>query len=142
MVVAGRPARVRPALLPLCRVNHVVGIEPERIIAGGPRQRRVAGRGEVINPDEIKHPCAELFSDLPRAIFRPRVNHHDLVEQAANGAQAGRKVLLFIPYDHRETHGGRRPLGTNSCLDTGPQGHALTANPATPTSGRTSQSSL
>ncbi len=71
--------------LPLWRVNQVVGIEPERIITLGSRQRRLAGRGEVIDPDEIKHPCPELFSDFPRAVFRSCVNHQDLIEQTGHG---------------------------------------------------------
>ena len=72
----------RLQLLPLRRVNHVIGIEPERIIPGRPRQRRVPGRGEVIDPDEIKHPRPKLPGNLPRPIGRAGVNHHDLVEQA------------------------------------------------------------
>ncbi len=56
-----------PQLFPLRRVNHVIGIEPERIVTRGPRQRRVAGRGEVVDPDEIKHPGPELAGNLPRA---------------------------------------------------------------------------
>ncbi len=58
-----------PQLLPLRRVNDIIGIEPERIVTGGPRQRRVAGRGEVIDPDEIKHPSPELAGNLPRTVL-------------------------------------------------------------------------
>ncbi len=36
---------------PLRLVHHVIGVEPERIIAGGPRQSRVAGRGLMIRTD-------------------------------------------------------------------------------------------
>ena len=57
---AWQPVQQLPQLLPLRRVNDIIGIEPERIVAGGPRQRRVAGRGEVIDPDEIEHPSPEL----------------------------------------------------------------------------------
>ena len=36
-----------------------------------PAQHRVAGRGEVVHPDKVKHPCPELVTDLPGAVFRP-----------------------------------------------------------------------
>ena len=45
-----------PQLLPLRRVDHVIGVEPEGIITRGSRECRVAGCGEIIDPDEIKHP--------------------------------------------------------------------------------------
>ena len=61
-----RPATLQ--LLPLRRVDHVIGINSERIISRGPRQRRVPGRGEIIDPDEIKHPRAKLPGNLPRPI--------------------------------------------------------------------------
>ncbi len=39
-------------LFSLGQIKHIIGVEPEGIIALCPRQRRVAGRGEVINPDK------------------------------------------------------------------------------------------
>ena len=84
-----------PQLLPFRRVNDIIGIEPERIVAGGPRQRRVAGCGEVVDPDEIKHPRPELTGDLPRAVLRSRINDHDLIEQARHGRKAFGNVILF-----------------------------------------------
>ena len=59
---SSRPQSVeqRPQFLPLGRIDHVVGIEPEGIIAGRPGQGRVPGRGEVVDPDEVEHPGAEL----------------------------------------------------------------------------------
>jgi len=75
----------RLELYPLWRVKHIIGIEPERIIPLRPRERRVAGRREVIDPHEIEYPGTELAGDLPRAVLRSRIEHHDLVEQAGHG---------------------------------------------------------
>ncbi len=55
-VLAAVNCPTTPATSPAPAVEHVIGVEPECIIAGGPRQRRVAGRGEVIDPDEVEHP--------------------------------------------------------------------------------------
>ena len=69
----------------LGRIEHIIGIQPERIVPLCPRERRVAGRGEVTDPDEIEHPGPELAGDLPRAVGAARIDDHDLVEQVGRG---------------------------------------------------------
>src|SRR5258708_95135 len=49
---------------PLLRFDPIICVEPEDVVTRGPRQRRVTGCGEVINPDEIEHPRAEGPGDL------------------------------------------------------------------------------
>jgi len=65
----------------LGRVDQIIGIEPERVIPGSPRQSGISRRREIVDPYEIKHPRPELAGDLPRAVFRPGIHDHDLVEQ-------------------------------------------------------------
>ncbi len=65
--------------------QHIIGVEPEGIIALCPRECRVAGRGEVIDPHEIEHAGSELAGDLSRAVGAARVDDYDLVKQAGHG---------------------------------------------------------
>jgi hypothetical protein len=45
---------------PLHRLNHIIGIDPDRMITSRMRERLVARRREVVDPLEIKHPRPEL----------------------------------------------------------------------------------
>src|SRR5436190_782257 len=58
----------RLELRPLGRVDHVIGVEPIGVLADGPGQRGVAGRSEVVDPDEVEDPGAELPGDLDRPV--------------------------------------------------------------------------
>jgi len=91
--------------IPLWRVQHIIAIEPERIVAGGACQRRVAGHGEVIDPHEIEHRGPELAGDLPRVVGAPRIDEHDLVKESSHGGKAIRQVFLLVSYDQGEAHG-------------------------------------
>jgi hypothetical protein len=84
LITAPYPIKQRLQLLPLVRINDIIGIQPERIIPGRPRERSVAGRGEVINPHEVKHPRPELAGNLHGPIGRARIDHHDLIEKPAD----------------------------------------------------------
>jgi len=84
------------------RLDAIVSVEPEGVIARGAGQRRVAGGGEVINPDEVEHARPERACDLDRAVGRAGVDDHDLIEEAARRFQAGGKVGLLVAYDHGE----------------------------------------
>ncbi len=50
-LLGSQPVEKREELLPLRRIDLVVGIESERVIAGGVRQRFISRRGEVIDPE-------------------------------------------------------------------------------------------
>jgi hypothetical protein len=103
----GRLARTealqeRDQLLPLGWLDDVVGVEPEGVIAGGPRQGRIAGRGEVVHPDEVEHPRPERAGDLGRPIDAAGVHDDDLIEDVAHRFEAPWKVLLLVFHDHRQ----------------------------------------
>jgi len=85
-------------------VSFIIGVEPEGMVALCPRQRRVAGRCEVIDPDKIEHPRPELAGDLTRAVLRPRINDHDLIKQAGDRRETGRQFLLLIPDNHCQAY--------------------------------------
>jgi hypothetical protein len=67
-------------LVPLNRLNHIIGIEPKRIIAGRMRKRLVSRCREVVDPFEVKHPCPELAGDLLGPVRAARIEDHDLIE--------------------------------------------------------------
>ena len=98
-------------LPPLLRLDHIIGIEPEGIIAGRVRERRVAGGGEVVDPGEIEDLRPELPGDLARAIDAAGIDDDDLIEDPAHRLQAVRQVLLLVADDHRQADPGLpRPL--------------------------------
>ena len=93
-------------LLSLGRLDDVIGIEPKRIIAGGPRQCRIAGRGEVVDPDKIKHTCPERPGDLDRAVGAAGIDDDDLIEQPAHRFETGGKVFFLVPNNHGQADSG------------------------------------
>src|SRR5262249_2084444 len=117
-------------------IDALVGIQPEGVIAGGPLERGVAGRGEVVDPDEIEDTGAERSRDLDRPVARSRVHDDRLIEEAPGRLQAMRQVGLLIPDDHRQRDparapGGGRDRGSPSARMSG---HG-TSSPWTPASG-------
>ncbi len=88
-----------PELLPLGRVDHVVGIEPEGVNAGGVGERLIPRRGEVVDPGELEHVGSELLGDLDRPIARPGIDDDALIEDPADRFQALRQVLLLVFQD-------------------------------------------
>ena len=66
------------------RLDQVVGIEPEGIIASGAGERCISGGGEVVDPDEIKHPRPERPGDFNGAIRAAGIEDDDLVKQPAS----------------------------------------------------------
>ncbi len=77
------------------RLDHVVGIEPEGVLARGLLQRGVAGRGEVIDPGEFADLRPERLGDAPGAVGRPGVHDDDLIEDPPHRLEAMRQVLLL-----------------------------------------------
>ena len=51
---ASETRQQRPQLLSLVRLDHVIGVEPEGIIAGRVRERLVTRRGEAVDPRELE----------------------------------------------------------------------------------------
>ena len=111
---AAQTRQQRLELLAFGRLDHVVGIEPEGIIAGGVRQGRVPGRGEVVDPDEIEHPRPERAGDFDGAVLAAGIDDDDLIEEPAHRSETMRKVLLLVPDDHGERDASpvRRGSGT------------------------------
>ena len=108
LVARPRPSSSASQLGPLGRLDHVVGVEPEGVVAGGAGQRRVAGGGEVVDPGEVEDPRPERAGDLHGAVGRAGVDDDDLVEEPGGRAQAGRQVRLLVADDHRQADPGRR----------------------------------
>ena len=54
----------------------------------------MARGGEVVDPDEIKHPRAERAGDVNRAILTASVQDNDLIEQTAHRLEGPRKVFF------------------------------------------------
>ena len=111
-----QPVEQRLQFRPLGRLDHVVGIEPEREIAGGPRQRGIARRGEVVDPDEVEHPGAELAGDLDRPVDAARIDDDDLIEDPPHRSrQCGRLFSSSLTIMVRVTLGLRRSRSEDSC---------------------------
>ena len=89
-------------LRPLVRIDHIVGVEPEDIIAGGVGKRLVPRRREVVDPGEREHAGLEGAGDLDRLIVRSGIDDHDFIEDPAYRFQALRQVILLVSYDHRQ----------------------------------------
>jgi hypothetical protein len=66
------------------RINHIIGVNAERIVTGPQRPCGLACRGEIVNPHEIKHPRPELARNLLGPIGRARIDGHNLIKQAAD----------------------------------------------------------
>jgi hypothetical protein len=125
LVALQQTAKKRLEPFPLGLVNHVVGIQPEGIIALGTSQGRVAGRGEVVHPGEVEYPRAKFPSDFRRAIGRPGINDHDLVEQAFDRGEASWQIGFLITHDHRQADLG--PPGTDRGTSPGRRDHFRSA---------------
>ena len=106
----------RSELLPLGRVDHVVGIQPEGIIAGGVFQGRVAGGGEIIDPDEVEHPRPEFARDLLGPVGAAGIDHDDLVEKSRAPTQAMRQIFLLVSDDHGQTDPAAAADRSSECL--------------------------
>ena len=81
--LAGRrfaPRQQRFELRAFGGFDHVIGVEPEDVIAGSVFQCSVAGGGEVINPGEMKNLCSELAGDFDSSIAAAGIDDHNLVE--------------------------------------------------------------
>jgi hypothetical protein len=81
--------QVRFELLSFGCIDHIVGIEPESVVAGGAGERRIACRREVVDPGEIEDAGTKRTGDLDRAVGAAGVDDDDLVEEAFRRAQAG-----------------------------------------------------
>ena len=80
--VAGpQPVKNRPELFDLDRIDHIIGIEPEGVITGRMGQRFIPCRGEIVDPDEIKHLRTELAGDLLRAVNAACVDDDNFIKQ-------------------------------------------------------------
>jgi hypothetical protein len=85
----------RVELFALRRLDHVIRIEPEGIIARGVCQRLVPRRGEVIDPGKLKDTRSEFAGDLDRAIGAARIDNNDLIEHPPHRFQAMRQVFFL-----------------------------------------------
>ena len=97
-----RPQAVQqcPEVLTLRWVDHVIGVEPERVIAGGVGERLVPCGGEVIDPGELEHAGPEFPGDFHRPVDAPRIDDDDLIEDPPHRLEALRQVLLLVSDDH------------------------------------------
>ncbi len=82
------------------RLDHVVSIEPEGKVAGRSRERRISGCREIIDPWEIKDPCAEGARDIARSILAAGIHNHDFIEEPADRFEAMRDIILLVAPDH------------------------------------------
>ena len=67
-------------LVPLRRVKHIVGVEPECIISSRPCQSCVASCGEVINPDEVEHLCPKRSGNFHSPVDAAGIHDNYLVK--------------------------------------------------------------
>jgi hypothetical protein len=93
-------------LLPFRPIDHVIGIQPERVIAGRVLQRRAPCRREVIDPRELKDTRPELDGNLLRPIRAPRIDHADLIKQPRHRRQGAWQVFLLDLHDHGQRGSG------------------------------------
>jgi hypothetical protein len=112
--VSGRVAGPQPLeqfhqLLPLSRLDHIVGIEPEGEIACGACQRLIARRGEAIDPDEIKDFRSERPGNFHGPVGAAGVDDDDLVEYAPYRLQAMRQVIFLVFNNHGQADLGAVP---------------------------------
>ena len=82
------------------RVDHIIGVEPEGVIARGMGECHVAGRREIVDPVEVDDACAERLGDLSGPVEAARVDDHGLIEESACRFQAAWQVVLLVPDDH------------------------------------------
>ena len=93
-------------LCPLGRLDHVIGIEPEGVIAGGMLESIVPRRGEAIDPGEFEDLGPERAGDRNRVVGAAGVDDDNLVEHAGHRGQAMWKIFVLVLYDHRQGDAG------------------------------------
>lgn len=91
-----------PELLVVGRVDPVVGVEPEGVIAGGVLQGFIAGRREIVDPGEFKDGGSVSQGDLASGVRGAGVHDDDFVKQSPDRFQTEWKVILFVTYDHHK----------------------------------------
>ena len=94
----------RPQLFDLDRINHIVGIQPKRVITRRVRKCFVPCRREIIDPLEIEHLRSKLAGDLLGSIGASRIDDNDLVKDPFDRGQApGRFSSSFFTIIVNET---------------------------------------
>jgi hypothetical protein len=86
----------------LTRFNHIVSIEPERIITRGAGERGIARRREVIHPDEVENLRTERPRNFHRAVGAPSVDDNNLIKQSIHRFERVRKITFLVTHDHRQ----------------------------------------
>ena len=87
--------------LPLRRVDHIIGIEPERVIARGAGSAPLAPWRNR-RPTRSQRPAPERSRDLGRSIRAAGIDDDNLVEEPTDRLEAMREVIFFVSGDHGE----------------------------------------
>jgi hypothetical protein len=88
-------------------LDPLVGIEDQAPVGVGQRERRVAGRREIVDPREMRHACAAARRDRRGVVDRAGVEHDHLVDPGPDALQAAFDRARFVACDQHQRDAAR-----------------------------------